>query len=226
MSPLDDAEPFVYQVANEVARQFPMVDLADLRQEGFLWTVLNPDALERYLTDENSRRGSAMLYSSIRNRLRAYAREEKAQQLGYSTADERFYSTGEIRELLVAVWDAEAWSAPSPTESSIGRSKSPANERGNWLASLADVTSALKRLDERDRWILEQRFRYDEKQCVMAEELGLSESSVSEAIDRAIRKIHKLLGGERPRDRKDETGSRRTMSNAAAQALINQAYEG
>lgn len=223
---LDDATPFIHQAANEVARSFPMVEVSDLRQEGFLWAVSNPDALERYLTDENTRRGSAMLYSSLRNRLRLYAREEKAQQLGYSPADERFYSTGEIRELLAAVWDEGAWSAPTPTESSIGRSKSPANERGNWLASLSDVTSALRYLNERDRWLLEQRFRYDEPQTVLAERLGIAESSVSEAIDRAIRKIHARLGGDRPRDRPDEVGSRRKMSNAAAQAITNTSYEG
>lgn len=218
----DESLAFIAQAANEVRRKYPMVGLEDLQQEAALWVLSHPGKVKEFLADENEKRGEAMLYKSLRRELVRYAREEKAHQAGYRPQDEAFYTAAQLEdELLPALWDREAWSTGPIGQEGGGRSATLASERGNWMASLVDAGEAFARLNEGDQLVIEQLFRYGAKQRDVARYLGVTESTMSERIDKILRRMVEHLGGARP----EGYPKRKAMSNAQAQAVTSKDYE-
>lgn len=227
----EEALPLLSQVAREVSRQYSgHVSLDDMQQEALLWALSNPKKVKQYLEDEDTRQGQRMLYAGARNRLRWVAVREKAARVGYAPRDLAWYSVEQIeKELLPNVFDPEKWANP-PTESEdLGiRSTTDPAHGNNWMAMLADVADAYSKLGVREQGILRMKYQDDESQRDIAVWYEISESSVSEQLDRSVRKIHRLLGGDRPEYEEDEVriGRRRVMSNAQAQSMIGSEYEG
>jgi RNA polymerase sigma factor (sigma-70 family) len=226
----DEAQPLLSQAAREVARQYAgHVSLDDMQQEALLWALSNPKKVREYLDDEDQKQGSRMLYASVRNRLRWVAVREKAARVGYSPADLAWYSVTQIEEeLLPCVFDPEKWAHPPMAEDLGIRSTQDPAHGGNWMAMLADVADAFKKLPLETQFVVRAKYEHGWKQRTIAEWLGVAESSVSERLDRALRKIHHLLGGDRPVYEEDEIriGRRSVVSNAAAQSMTRAGYEG
>lgn len=216
-------------VALEVRRRYAAyVDLDDLQGEAALWAVSNPGKVREYMKlDEREMR--AVVATSIRNRLRRYAERVKAERLGYSVRDVVFYDAAQVREeLLPALFDREAWSNPPKPDRDEVRAKQDPAHGGNWMASLADVADAYRRLSEEDRLLVSMRFREEMKYGDIADELGVSDATVSDRLDRVVDRIVTLLGGERPEHEEDELtiGRRRVVSNSHAQAVTRSGYDG
>lgn len=215
-------------VASEVRRRYPgFVEIDDLLQEAWIWASRNPKRLRDYL-DLDGRDRTAAIASSLRHRLRYVAEREKASALGYSLSDVAFYTPAQVREeLLPALFDPEAWTSPPKAGQDELRSKRDPAHGGNWLASLADVADAYRRLPAHDRLIVALRWRDEMKQREIAVEMDLAESTVSERLERVVERIVELLGGDRPEHEPDEiVGRRRVQSNAAAQAQTGADYAG
>lgn len=226
----EDATPLLTQAAREVVRQFAgFVTLDDLQQEAFLWALANPKKVKEYLEDEDQKQGSRMLYAGVRNRLRWYATRQKAQASGYSPADLAYYSVDQIeKELLPAVFDPEQWANPPKGEQDEVRSRRDPAHGGGWMAMLADVADAMGKLPARSRDMLRFKYGLGYRQVELASIFEIAESSVSEALDRAVREIQHQLGGDRPEYEEDEIriGSRRVVPNTTAQAITGSEYDG
>jgi RNA polymerase sigma factor (sigma-70 family) len=227
----EGALPLLTQAAREVARQFAgHVSLEDMQQEALLWALSNPRKVKEYLEDEDHKQGSRMLYAGVRNRLRWVAVREKAARVGYSPADLAWYSVEQIeKELLPCVFDPEKWANPPQEGENLGVRSTADPAHGNgWMAMLADVADAYAKLGQREQRILWLKYREDYKQRDIAAAFEIAESSVSEQLDRSVRKIHQLLGGDRPEYEEDEIriGRRSVISNAAAQAITSGEYAG
>lgn len=212
-------------VASEVARRTPYVTHADLMSEAAVWALSNRVRVTAYLALDERERDS-VIAKSLRHRMRRVAQKARADAHGYRYQDLAWYSVGDIAAMLPCVYDRDAWSSPPSPDSNAGRGSSLPSERGGWIASLADVADAIRKLPARDRVILQMRFLDDLPQREIAETMAVSEATVSETVSRAPGKIQRLLGGERPAYERDEVGHRRVISNTHAQAITGQGYEG
>ena len=243
---------FLYEKAENVARSvrqsFPMVDTEDLLQEALMWAVAHPGQVQTHLelAEENPALGSWRLIRSMKNAAREYAVRQRALARGdESLIDDAWYSldvlkgTGKLagkRGLLHHVFDTESWTNPEkPVGESRGK-KDPAH--GNdWLATLADVSSALDKLKVQNpaaHDLVEAHYHWG----LTYERIGaglqppVSRETVSKRIDRAIRKIQEILGGPRPKRDPEEdgwenglVGTRRAISNAHARAITGTDYD-
>lgn len=233
-------------IAHSVRRTFPMVDVEDLVQEAMMWAVQHPSTLQGYLALESLTDTQRRVSGAMRNACRDYAVKQRALQRGDETLiDDAWYSlatlkgTGRVaskRGLLHYVFDEESWTHPEKGDSEVRTKRDPA-EGNNWLATLADVSSALEKLGRNDPaahsliWLhYKQGYTYEEIGAGL--EPAVSRETVSKRMDRAIKKVQELLGGPRPRkDPAEEgweegyVGSRRAISNAHARALTSTSYE-
>ena len=232
-------------VGYAVARDFPGVDREDLAQEALMWAVQHPRKMREYLSHEDPQQAGRLLSSSMRNEARAFAVKQRALARGDdSFIDDAWYSKEmlkgfgrsiEKRGLLHHVFDQDSWLNPEKGESSGVRSKRDPAEGNTWLATLADVSSALDKLKVENpaaHTLLvlhyQQGYTYDE----IGEGLRIPKVTVSRRIDQAVRKIQDLLGGQKPRTDLPEdgwenglVGTRRSITNAHARAITSEGYD-
>lgn len=216
-------QPVASGIAISLKRSFGMVDREDLEQECWVWAVSHPRKVAEYIAeDELGKLGAAM-----RNAARKWALKEKAAHEGYHVDDLHFYSVKELGTLVgVVLDDREAWATPP----SNGRDKVSGGDPAvgnNWLALLSDVSRAYDRLPDEDRDVLALRFGADgEEKMVLrelAEEYGVTISTVHKRVTKALERLQEELGGPRPEaDEPDReyTGTKHRMSNAEALATI------
>lgn len=181
---------------------------------------------DKYDADEFDKIVSFVLYDEAN----IYARKEKAQALGYSAADEFFFTKPALEDLLSAMFDRDAWMNP-PTEHGTEKSGKALNEGNNWLATLSDVSQAYGRLDDKDRQVLVLAFRDDVPRTKLAEMWQLSRKGVDHRIEASVKRLWSHLGGPKwlaPEEREHGTGTignRRSISNAHARALTEGQYD-
>lgn len=227
-------------VARKTRKQYPMVDIDDLIQESWVWTITHPKKTREYLDDEDKQRGTRMLVAALKNSVKDYARKERAQRFDYVLEDDVFYSlsmlkgAGRGKGLLHYVYDRDAWLKP-PSRDDAPRSAGDAAEGNGWLATLVDVDRALKTLPRADQGLLEAHFRngYTYEQIGSSFPVPVSAKTVSLKVDAAVVKVQDALGGNRPKPDPPEgdwengyVGTRRVMSNARARAITdNQDHE-
>lgn len=230
-SQLLDIDPLVQTVATEYGRKFWKFGLEspDVAQELWVWVVQHPTKVTGWMAEEN---GHRPLLTTLRNEAKRHGMAAKASVLGYSLDDLAFYSRGEISVLLDAMFDDEAWVEPPATEPGSRRGGDPATG-GNWLATLADVSRAFEQLPDAERSLLTLFHRDGESNRQVAEMLGVSEQATSKRHAKALEKLHRLLGGHKPKWTHDPVdcecseyvGTRRAMSNAAARAKTEHQYD-
>lgn len=244
---------FIYEKAESAARSvhqnFPMVDTEDLTQEALLWAVQHPGQLDSHLevAEGNAALGSWRILRSMKNACREYAVRQRALARGdESLIDDQWYSldvlkgTGKLagkRGLLHHVFDVNSWTNPEKPEGAGVRSKRDPAHGNDWLATLADVSSALDKLRRRNpaaAELIEAHYHWGLTYEAIGRGLEppVSRETVSKRIDRAIRKIQEILGGPRPRREPEEdgwenglVGTRRAISNAHARAITGTDYD-
>lgn len=134
-----------------------------------------------------------------------YAHKQKAAALGYRPEDLFFYSKKVLREIIPVI--LESWSSGDLYEFEY-------TDRALWM----DVDRALKALTASELQIIRWAFQGDDD--TVAERLGISEGAASMRVSRLLDKIREGLGGENPAPR------RRSLSNAASQAMTRNAWDG
>lgn len=134
-----------------------------------------------------------------------YAHKQKAAALGYRPEDLFFYSKKALRELIPVI--LESWDSGDLYEFEY-------SDRAMWV----DIDRALKALTGSELQIIRWAFEGDDD--TVAFKLGISEGAASMRVSRLLDKIREGLGGENPAPR------RRSLSNAASQALTRNQWDG
>jgi RNA polymerase sigma factor (sigma-70 family) len=193
---VEDINATAIYISNYLRRSFPMVDRDDILQEIHLWIAGHGDKIEDWL--EQGKLGENKLARSMKHAALRYAQKQKAQYLGYETRDLYYYELGLIKNTLGLIWDEEAWSSPPQrVEEAKVKHRAP-SEGNNYAATLADISRAVTRLPTADQEML--RLVYRDKSSIkeVAEILDLTISATNSRLNRSVKKIQQLLGGEWP----------------------------
>lgn len=193
--------------AHSVARRYRHYTTAqDLSQELYVFVLSRAVQLNEELTaaESNSKEEYKWQQRKIAARLRRAAersaRKDKATASGYLAADEYFYDTTQIAQLLPAALQFEAEGAllVDQLEEGPKAPKAPA-EGGNLLAMVVDIRAAYDKLELDDQQLLEQRYGSSPMLLKdMAEAWKVSDSQVDRRIQSALRRLIDNLGGESP----------------------------
>ena len=228
-------------VAYSISRDFPMVEAEDLIQEALMWAVAHPNKVATWMEHDE---GAGRIAVAMKNACKDYAVAQRANQRGdEAQIDDAWYTldmlkgTGRSvgkRGLLHLVYDDQAWTNPEKVETESRTKRDPA-EGNNWLATLADVSSALDKLarsDPKAHALLVLHFKqgYTYEQIGEALEPPVARMTVGRRMDRAVKKVQELLGGPRPHKDpaeegwQDGPGTRYVITNAAARAITDNSY--
>lgn len=182
-------------------RFFGYTELADILQ------VLRLDMLEhpiKYnkLIDAGSADFLSKEYIRVGSR---YAMKDKAAALGFKPEDLFFYSKKVLREIIPVI--LESWDSGDLYEFEY-------QDRALWV----DVDRALRKLSASELQII--RWAFTDDNDTVAGRLGLSQGAAAMRVSRLLDKIREDLGGENPSPR------RRSLSNAASQAMTRNQWDG
>lgn len=231
---MTEFESILVPIAADFARKFGRygTELDDVAQELRIWVFRHPEKIATWEGEHEPWDVDKLVARSLRHEANRYCQQIKAQSVGYSYDDLAWYSRGELKVLLDAMFDREAWTEP-PVSESGGRSRRDPATGGNWIAMLADVAQAFDRLSERDRNLLRVFHEHRVPNVTLADREGVSPQAMSAKHQKALDRLLRLMGGERPRNTHDEPececeqylGTRRVISNAAARAAQDNYYE-
>lgn len=205
-------QELIASVANALKRQYREVDLADIRQELYLYWVEHHRMAEKYLSDEEE----GKLTRALQNAGRVYCLREHAYRHRYDASDIYLYSTAVIRETLPFIWDIEDWMYAPETDSEVRSNQDPAFG-GNRIASLGDVARAFEVLEVDDRQVIRLAYEDGLSDVELGVELEISTDAAKKRLERAIKRLQKALGGE-PVDWSQSR--RRAKTNAATRAAL------
>ena len=229
---MDTLTPMVESIAAEYGRRYHQYGASneDFAQQLWLWVFENGHQLSTWLDPElfEPKVADKLIAQSMRNECKDYAVDVKAQSLGYERVDLHWYSKGEIKALLPSMFNPDAWHEPPQSE---GRSTKAPSEGGNWIATLADLAQAYKRMTEYDQSILEALHKDGWTQAMLAESLRIPEQTMSYHHDRALGRMVRMLGDTKPNPMKEQANprdpwrGRHSVSNAGARAYQQQVYD-
>jgi hypothetical protein len=222
---LPQVQGIVEKVATEYGREFHTygADRADFEQEMYLYLIEHEDRVAGWLEDRELRDASRFIAKVLRNECKDYGRDVKAQALGFERQDEYFYSPGEVRYLLDAMFDKRKWLEPPESD---GRSTKKPAEGNNWVTTLADVAQAYALLNEADQLLLSEFHKDGIANMFMAELYDVSPQVMSARHDAAVKRLVRKLGDESPRparaaDKYDPFRGRHAISNSQARAMAD-----
>jgi hypothetical protein len=228
---LSEVGPLISGIANEFGRRHRVhgADPEDYGQQLALWVLENQAQVETWLDPEQwePKDGTRMLAKALRNEAKDYSVDIKAQAVGYERQDLHFYGKGEVRSLLPAMFNPDAWHEPPQSE---GRSVKAPSEGGNWVATLADLSQAFDKLDLYDRKVLEAFHKHGWTNKEMAEREDVTEQMMSYYHDRAIGHLVNQLGDTAPhpmrrQESRDPWRGRRAITNSTARARTSRTYD-
>lgn len=234
------------QAARGIGRSFPQVEVEDLVQEAWGWCAKHPGTLRKYLADEQREK---MIVGAMRNVCKDYARKQRAAQNGGDISDDAWYQHEELKALLPAMFDREAWLNPPKPEAKV-KGGDP-SEGNNWVTKLSDVQRGFDSLPPAQQEVLSLRFERGLGMVELADHLGMSLGGAHKRVRSAVNNIQKFLGGFRPHEDPAEehvkhenphnypdcdfcrdnlweggyVGTRAVRSNAHARAAAENAYD-
>ena len=173
----------------------------DLMQVAELALLETPQKFARLSEDGNY----TGVWQEFNRKCTQYAHKQKAAALGYKPEDLFFYSKKVLREIIPVI--LESWVSGDLYEFEY-------TDRALWV----DVDRALKGLSASELQIIRWAFQDDED--TVANRLGISAGAASMRVGRLLDKIREGLGGENPAPR------RRSLSNAASQAITRNQWDG
>lgn len=231
-TPYYDYEEILVPIAVDYSRKFRKfgAEAQDIAQELRLWVFKHPEKIAAWEQLDDG--ADKLVARTLRNEAQRFCQQTKATYLGYSVDDLSFYSRGELKVLLDCIFDDQAWLEP-PVSDDGGRSRRDPATGGNWIAMLADVARAYDSLAREDRELLACFHREHMTNVMLAELNGVTPQAMSARHQKALNRLLKQLGGERPHythDRPDcecgeIVGSRNAISNAAARAMTTNQYD-
>jgi RNA polymerase sigma factor (sigma-70 family) len=191
--------------ASPVARKFSgYLDYDDLKQIGIEHALHREDKVADYLMREDveeRKQGERAFITFLSRHMERKARAEKAKVCGYKPEDEYFYRPSMI-ESLIKVWGTGDYDLAGqvfdPADMGSKRRTKVASEGNDFLAMVADIDSAMMKLDERTRSILERRYVDDLTLAQIGEQFDLSAQRVEQISRRGLRRVIDHLGGGNP----------------------------
>ena len=203
----DHLEDLISISASHVHRRFAgYVERDDLIQELRVY-VLNRPHLAKMLDEayevskDETKWVARRIMARLRRTIEKYSRKEKAAKLGYSTGDEFFYDTATIAKMLPVAFEFDTHGAVLVDKVDDGTPRKPSvpSEGGNILAMVIDLRSAIDLLDTDEQVMLRNRYSTSPMTLSeIAQELGISDSTVDRKIQGSLRKIIDHLGGPTP----------------------------
>lgn len=203
-APLTDEEidRALHSAVRSVRNKFyGYVEWEDLQQVAELARLETPQKFAR-LAEAGNYTG---VWQEFNRKCTQYAHKQKAAALGYRPEDLFFYSKKVLREIIPVI--LESWESGDLYEFEY-------TDRALWM----DVDRALKALTASELQIIRWAFQGDDD--TVADRLGISEGAASMRVSRLLDKIREGLGGENPAPR------RRSLSNAASQAMTRNQWDG
>lgn len=203
----DHLEDLIHISASHIHRRFAgYVEREDLIQELRVYVLKRPHLAkmldEAYEVSKDETKWVARrIMARFRRTIEKYSRKEKAAKLGYSTGDEFFYDTITIAKMLPVAFEFDSYGAVMVDKVDDGTPRKPSvpSEGGNILAIVIDIRSAIDLLEADEQVML--RNRYSNSPMTLseiAEEMGISDSTVDRKIQGSLRKIIDHLGGPTP----------------------------
>lgn len=227
---ITEAHEIATRIGRSVGRDFSeYLEAGDLTGDLMLWSFDHEEKVREYLTpteeDPTCKEGRRKLHTTFRRKARAWAHKAKADRLGYDVRDLHFYSLALLEELLPLAFDYEEW-LPAVTVKEGSTTKTDPALGNNKAALLADVKIAYEGGTDDDKALLSVRYVSQPTASLdeLAEEHGVSRTTMGRKVDRALARMLDRLGGSRP----DFAGTegRTAISNAEAQSLTHRQVEG
>lgn len=208
---MTELHPSIFEIAPSVAyavhRQFKQwVERDDVKQECLQWAMARAGWINSQLNveDNNERKHNEQKIAWQMSRsAERYCRKEKATKSGYQLADEAFYQTAMLGQLLpfviASVIDGTVLEQAQEMirDGQPKGSSSPA-EGGNLLAMLLDIKKCYTKLEDDDKHILMLRYHENLTLERIGEVLGCHRSSADRRCQHALRELNNLLGGTSP----------------------------
>lgn len=177
------------------------LDFGDIQQELYLWLFLNYDKAMGWRELLSSRHAERSLIKALRRAGERVCRAEKAQQTGYLTEDEFFYSVGMVADLLALHFTPD-WMIPNGIELNQPQSHKPPQEGGNLMAMIADVGKAYQSMSTYDKVLLEKVYGLDvvssDAIAGLALDWGITYSAADNRVRRVVGRLRSKLGGPNP----------------------------
>jgi len=206
-----ELNPAVYDIVPSIARvvhnQYnKYVDRDDLKQECIQWALSRIAYINEQLEVEDTterRHNEQKIAWQMKRVAERYARKEKAIKSGYQLADEAYYQTGVLGQLLpfviASVLDGTVLEQAQEMirDGQPKGSSSPA-EGGNLLAMLIDIKKCYEELEQEDKHILMLRYHENLKLEEIGVILEVHHSTADRRCDRALRNLNEKLGGPSP----------------------------
>lgn len=195
---VDQYWPIVQRIATDYSRKFRTVQRDDIVQELWMWFLTHPGKVKEWMAYP-LKDGDKLFGRSLRNAAMTFCVKEKARVEGYHVDDLFWYSKDFIKELLPAVLSEDWKRIQESFEHGSASTKAP-NEGGDWMAYASDIRKAYDNLDDEDRKLVDLFYVNDVHGSVLMEATGRPTIRAAEmAANRAVGKMVKFLGGERPR---------------------------
>jgi len=206
-----ELNPAIYDIVPSIARvvhnQYnKYVDRDDLKQECIQWALTRIAYINEQLEVEDTterRHNEQKIAWQMKRVAERYARKEKAIKSGYQLADEAYYQTGVLGQLLpfviASVLDGTVLEQAQEMirDGQPKGSSSPA-EGGNLLAMLIDIKKCYEELEQEDKHILMLRYHENLKLEEIGVILEVHHSTADRRCDRALRNLNEKLGGPSP----------------------------
>lgn len=206
-----DLHPSVYDilpsVANAIYKQYKIfVERDDVKQECLQWALARAVYINEQLGEENieqRRHNEQKIAWQMSRAAERYCRREKAAKSGYQLADEAYYQTGMLGQLLpfviASVIDGTVLEQAQEMlrDGQPKGSSSPA-EGGNLLAMLIDIKKCYEELEQEDQRVLVLRYYENLTLIQIGEILGCHHSTADRRVNHALRELNKELGGPSP----------------------------
>ena len=196
-------ENLVAHIAYEFARKYKMCEVADIRQQLWLWFFEHPNKVKLWETFDG-KQSTKLVARSLRNAAKDYCQREKARSTGYRIEDVYYYERELVEVLLPSVLRGDT-SSPATSDNNYTSTRKVASEGGNWLAMMGDIGRAMSKLTAEQFNIINLRFGDGCDNSTMALELSISEDAARMRVNRAMNNLLNYLGGDRPHRERDYT---------------------
>ena len=208
---MTELHPSIFEITPSVAyavhRQFKQwVERDDVKQECMQWAMARVEYINSQLSEEDTdqrRHNEQKIAWQMSRAAERYCRKEKAVKSGYQLADEAFYQTGMLGQLLpfviASVIDGTVLEQAQEMirDGQPKGSSSPA-EGGNLLSMLIDIKKCYQKLEDDEKQILMLRYHENLTLERIGEVLGCHRSSADRRCNHALRELNNLLGGASP----------------------------
>lgn len=175
------------------------LDDSDVSQELWMFAWKRREKIREYMDREGrqaQRKGWSALLTMLERAAQRYCLKVKAKEGGYRLQDLVWYTPDSIKDWIGVMVNGVGVLTNQVDENTTRTSL--ASESWNLEATVADIDSALSKLDVLDRYILIEAYGHLTARKEIAKLLEISESTLDRRLADGLNKMVELLGGHRP----------------------------